>query len=226
MTPADRANTDDRAFRARERLLASLAIEVTDQRVLATMRAVSRERFVKPGDESYAYEDEPLSIGYGQTISQPFIVAIMTAALALDGTERVLEIGTGSGYQCAILARLAREVVSVEVVPELRARAERVLRDLGCTNVTILPAGDAPGAPERAPFDAIIVTAAAPAIPPSLVAQLADRGRMVIPVGTRAEQDLLLVTRTSTGIEQRSLGGCRFVPLVGPEGFDARPNEH
>ena len=211
--------TSDRALRARERLLAALAIEVPDERVLAAMRAVPRERFVQPGDEPYAYDDEPRAIGYGQTISQPFIVATMTSALALDGSERVLEIGTGSGYQCAILARLAREVVSVEVVPELRERAERILRDLGCTNVTVLPAAPALGAPERAPFDAIIVTAAAPAVPPSLVAQLRVGGRMVVPVGPRSEQDLLLVTRTPGGIEERSLGGCRFVPLIGPEGF-------
>jgi len=209
----------DRALRARERLLARIAIEVSDDRVLAAMRAVPRERFVLSGDEPYAYEDEPLSIGYGQTISQPFIVATMTAALELDGSERVLEIGTGSGYQCAILARLAREVVTVEIVPELRARAEGVLRALGITNVTVLPAADVLGAPDHAPFDAIIVTAAAPSVPPSLLAQLAVGGRMVIPVGTRDVQDLLIVTRTPDGMTRRSLGGCRFVPLLGAEGF-------
>jgi protein-L-isoaspartate(D-aspartate) O-methyltransferase len=211
---------EDRAIRARERLLARLAVEVPDDRVLAALRAVPRERFVRPGDEPYAYEDEPLAIGHGQTISQPYIVALMSAALALTGTERVLEIGTGSGYQCAVLAHLAREVVSVEVVPELRERAEQLLRDLDITNVTVLAAGVVPGAPDHAPFDAIIVTAAAPAIPPSLLAQLAVGGRMVIPVGGRAEQDLLVVTRTPEGIEQRSLGGCRFVPLIGSEGFE------
>ncbi|MDA0302254.1 MAG: protein-L-isoaspartate(D-aspartate) O-methyltransferase [Chloroflexi bacterium] len=213
---------DDRAIRARERLLTQLAIEIQDDRVLAALRAVPRERFVRPGDEPYAYEDEPLSIGHGQTISQPYIVALMTTALALTGTERVLEIGTGSGYQCAVLAHLAREVVSVEVVSALRERSEHVLRDLGITNVTVIAADGVLGAPDRAPFDAIIVTAAAPAVPPSLLGQLAVGGRMVIPVGGRAEQDLLVVTRTPQGIAQRSLGGCRFVPLVGPEGFQDR----
>ena len=146
--------TDDRASRARDRLLAALAVEVPDARVLAAMRAVPRERFVRSGDQPYAYDDEPRAIGFGQTISQPFIVATMTSALALDGSERVLEIGSGSGsgsgYQCAILARLAREVVSVEVVRELRERAERVLRDLGYANVTVLLAGEALGAYETA----------------------------------------------------------------------------
>jgi len=216
--------TGDAAARAREQLLAALAADIADDRVLEALRRVPRERFVRPGDEAYAYADEPLAIGHGQTISQPYIVAMMTAALALTGSERVLEIGTGSGYQCAVLAELAREVVSVEVVPALRERAARLLLELGYDNVTVLPpAGeDVLGAPESAPFDAIIVTAAAPAVPPSLIAQLAIGGRMVVPVGSIRDQDLLLVTRSPRGIEQRALTRCRFVPLVGPEGFEAR----
>ena len=132
------------AERARDRLVDSLAAEISDQRVLAAMRAVPRERFVPESVQAFAYEDQPLSIGAGQTISQPTIVAMMTAALRLRGDERVLEIGTGSGYQAAVLARLAREVISVEVVDVLRERASAVLRELGITNVTVLSAGDAP----------------------------------------------------------------------------------
>jgi protein-L-isoaspartate(D-aspartate) O-methyltransferase len=202
-------------------LIRELARDVHDERVLEAIRQVPRERFVPPELRAYAYENEPLPIGTGQTISQPLIVAMMSEALALTGTERVLEIGTGSGYQAAILARLAREVITVEVHDALRESAEAVLRDLGVTNVRCLRAGDVLGAPDLAPFDAIIVTAAAPAVPPSLLAQLAAGGRLVIPVGSREDQELLVVTKRPGGnVEERSLGGCRFVPLVGPEGFE------
>lgn len=198
-----------------------LARDIHDPRVLEAMLEVPRERFVPPPLRPYAYENEPLAIGEGQTISQPLIVAMMSQALALTGGERVLEVGTGSGYQAAILARLAREVVTVEVHDTLREAAEAALRELGATNVHCLPAGPVVGAPDLAPFDAIIVTAAAPRLPPSLVAQLREGGRLVIPVGSRAEQELLVVTKHERGrIEERSLGGCRFVPLVGPEGFE------
>jgi protein-L-isoaspartate(D-aspartate) O-methyltransferase len=162
-----------------------------------------------------------LAIGQGQTISQPLIVAMMSEALALTGNERVLEVGTGSGYQAAILGRLAREVVTVEVHDILRESAEEALRELGVANVRCLPAGEVLGAPALAPFEAIIVTAAAPRVPPSLVAQLNRGGRLVIPVGTRAEQHLVVVMKREGGdLAERSLGACRFVPLVGTEGFD------
>jgi protein-L-isoaspartate(D-aspartate) O-methyltransferase len=201
-------------------LVRDIARDVTDQRVLRAMLEVPRERFVPPEVRPYAYENEPLPIGDGQTISQPLIVAMMSEALALDGSERVLEVGTGSGYQAAILGRLAREVVSVEVRDVLRERAEVVLRDLGVTNVLCLPAGDTLGAPERAPYDGIIVAAAAPRVPASLVAQLKVGGRIVIPVGTRTEQQLVMVLLREDGsLDERSLGACRFVPLVGSEGL-------
>lgn len=164
--------------RAVDDLVRELAIDIRDRRVLEAVREVPRERFVPPELRACAYENEPLPIAAGQTISQPLIVAMMSAALALTGSERVLEIGTGSGYQAAVLARLAREVVSVEVHDVLRQGAERVLRDLGVTNVLCRTADDGLGAPDLAPFEAIIVTAAAPRVPPSLLAQLAEGGRL------------------------------------------------
>jgi protein-L-isoaspartate(D-aspartate) O-methyltransferase len=207
----------------RERMVLEVARVVRDERVLEAMRAVPRELFVPLELRMYAYENEPLPIGEGQTISQPLIVGMMTEAAALEGDERVLEVGTGSGYQAAILARLAREVVSVEVRDELRERAAAVLAQLGGENVEILPATVELGASHLGPYDAIIVTAAAPAVPRSLLAQLKVGGRLVIPVGTRQAQELLVVTRdTPETTSQRSLGGCQFVPLLGPEGFEER----
>lgn len=203
-----------------EAMVREVARHVRDPRVLQAMRTVPRAHFVPPNLRPYAYEDEPLPIGLEQTISQPLIVGMMTEALALTGTEHVLEIGTGSGYQAAILAKLARDIVTTEVHDELRERAERTLRDLGVTNVRCLPAATELGASHLGPFDAIIVTAAAPAVPASLLAQLAPGGRLVVPVGTRHAQELLVVTRALEGTtSQRSLGGCQFVPLVGREGF-------
>lgn len=202
-----------------EQLVREVAREVHDPRVLQALRAVPRDRFVPPELRADAYENEPLPIGSGQTISQPLIVGMMTEALALTGDERVLEIGTGSGYQAAVLAGLCREIVTLEVHDALRTRAEAVLADLGITNVRCLPATTELGASRLGPYDAIIVTAAAPAVPKSLLAQLRVGGRMVIPVGARHAQDLLLVTRTADGITTRSLGACQFVPLLGPEGF-------
>jgi len=201
-------------------LIDEVAEEVRDPRVLEAIRAIPRERFVQEHLRRYAYEDSPLPIGRGQTISQPTIVGMMTEALALTGDERVLEIGTGSGYQAAVLARLCRELVTVEVIDELREGAERVLHALGITNVSVLRATDELGAPALGPYDAIIVTAAAPSVPAPLLEQLAVGGRLVIPVGTREEQRLVLVTRTTDGTTTRNLGACRFVPLVGPHGFN------
>ena len=217
-----RARFGDEPSREALQLVAHLQRYATDDaRVLDAILHTPREAFVPPGQRPWAYEDRPLPIGAGQTISQPTIVAIMTAALDLQGDERVLEIGTGSGYQAAVLARLCREVVSVEAVAELRASAEERLRMLGIENVRVRQATDDIGAPDLGPYDAIIVTAAAPRVPPPLVAQLAPGGRLVIPVGTLDAQELRRVTLRQDGTTvTEDLGGCRFVPLVGPHGFD------
>jgi protein-L-isoaspartate(D-aspartate) O-methyltransferase len=200
---------------ARARLLDSLRREIHDRRVLSAMARVPRERFVPPNSYYAAYEDIPLSIGFGQTISQPFIVALMTQALRLKGSEKVLELGTGSGYQTAILADLAKCVVSIERVPQLAESASRVLKELGYINFEIHTSGEMLGWPDGAPYDAIIVTAGAPRVPDALLEQLALGGRMVIPVGSRWEQDLLKVTKSKKGNLVENLGGCRFVPLIG-----------
>ncbi len=204
---------------SRERLFASLRREISDKRVLSAMERVPRELFVPPESYNLAYEDIPLSIGYGQTISQPFIVAMMTQALQLQGDEKVLEIGTGSGYQTAILAELCRWVVTVERIPELANSAKQRLDRLGYRNVEVHLAGETLGWPESAPYDAIIVTAGAPQVPEVLLKQLAPRGRMVIPVGTRWEQDLLKVTKGKKQVVIENLGGCRFVPLISKDAW-------
>jgi protein-L-isoaspartate(D-aspartate) O-methyltransferase len=200
---------------ARARLFNYLRREIHDKRVLSAMARVPRERFVSPDYYYAAYEDMPLGIGFGQTISQPFIVALMTQALRLKGSEKVLELGTGSGYQTAILAGLAKWVVSIERVPQLAESARRDLNELGYTNFEIHTSGEALGWPDGAPYDAIIVTAGAPRVPDALLEQLALGGRLVIPVGSRWEQDLLRVTRRKKGNVVENLGGCRFVPLIG-----------
>jgi protein-L-isoaspartate(D-aspartate) O-methyltransferase len=197
-----------------------LSQEIRDKHVLSAMARVPRERFVSPDYYYAAYEDMPLSIGFGQTISQPFIVALMTQALKLKGDEKVLELGTGSGYQTAILARLARWVVSIERVPQLAKSAGQILEELGYTNIEIHTAVEALGWPDGVPYDAIIVTAGAPRIPDALLEQLALGGRMVIPVGSRWEQDLLRVTRRKKGNVVENLGGCRFVPLIGKDAWE------
>lgn len=179
------------------------------------MARVPRELFVLPDNYHAAYEDMPLGIGFGQTISQPFIVALMTQALELKGDEKVLELGTGSGYQTAILAGLAKWVVSIERIPQLAESARQVLGKLGYTNIEVHATAESLGWPDGAPYDAIIVTAGAPCVPDALLEQLALGGRLVIPVGSRWEQDLLKVTRRKKGNKVESLGGCRFVPLVG-----------
>ena len=200
---------------SRARLIDCLSQEINDKRVLSVMSRIPRELFVPPDYCYAAYEDMPLGIGFGQTISQPFIVALMTQALELKGGEKVLELGTGSGYQTAILAGLAKWVVSVERVPQLAESARQVLDKLGYANIEIHTAGEALGWPDGAPYDAIIVTAGAPHVPDALLEQLALGGRLVIPVGSRWEQDLLRVTRRKKGNVVESLGGCRFVPLIG-----------
>ena len=203
----------------RARMVARVAEVVRDARVLAAMRSVPRHEFVPREARRYAYADRALAIGHGQTISQPLIVGMMSEALTLDPADRVLEVGTGSGYQAAVLALLARSVTTVEIVPALRERARATLARLGADRVEVREAGEHPGAPERAPFDAILVAAAAPDVPPALLDQLSDGGRLIIPVGPRPGQELSLLTRRRGAIERRSLGGVRFVPLVGRDGY-------
>jgi protein-L-isoaspartate(D-aspartate) O-methyltransferase len=195
---------------------------VRDARVLAALRRVPRHEFVPEALRGSAYEDRPLPIGEGQTISQPYIVAIMSALLQLDGSERVLEIGTGSGYQAAVLSELAREVYTIEIVEPLAQRAARDLARLGYTNVAVKAGDGYRGWPEFAPFDAVIVTAAPDHVPQPLVDQLAVGGRMVIPVGSWA-QELLLITRDERGIHEERMLGVRFVPMTG-EARDGAPD--
>jgi len=200
---------------AKEQLLAELRLDVRDPRVLAAMGSVPRERFLPEDLRPYAYDNRPLPIGHGQTISQPLIVAMMSEALQLTGDERVLEVGTGSGYQAAILAELAAEVVTVERIADLAESAAALLAELGCHNARVHAAGETLGWPDDAPYEGIIVTAGAPEVPRAMLEQLAPGGRLVIPVGARDVQELLLVTNTRHGLTSRRLGPCRFVPLVG-----------
>ena len=200
---------------ARARLVEHLSAEIRDRRVLAAMASVPRESFIPPEVQHLAYEDSPLPIGLEQTISQPFIVALMTEALELTGSEKVLEIGTGSGYQTAILAELARKVISVERIPALADSARKVLASLGYVNIEVSLAGETLGWPAEAPYESIMVTAGAPNVPPELISQLAIGGRMVIPVGSRYVQELCKVTRQRDKSTVQNLGGCRFVSLIG-----------
>ena len=199
----------------RARLIEHLRTEIKDEQVLAAMASIPRELFVPTEFRYAAYEDMPLLIGYGQTISQPFIIALMTEALELNGKEKVLEVGTGSGYQTAILAKLTRLVVSVERLPALAEAARKVLGSLGFTNIEINLAEETLGWQRDAPYDAILVTAGAPSVSPDLMAQLAIGGRMVIPVGSRYMQELYKITRHKDRNEVENLGGCRFVALIG-----------
>jgi protein-L-isoaspartate(D-aspartate) O-methyltransferase len=192
---------------------------ISDERVLAAMGRVPRELFVPENVQAYAYEDGALPIGHGQTISQPFIVGTICALLELSGGERVLDVGTGSGYQAAVLAELASEVVTIERVPELAERAGRALSEAGYEDVAVLVGDGSLGASEHAPFDAIAVAAAAPAVPPALYEQLTPGGRLVLPRGSRWGQELVLVAKTEAGPVERASVPCRFVPLVGVEGF-------
>ena len=201
--------------RARDNLVKHLDREIADKRVVEAMRRVPREAFVSPEQYDAAYDDRPLSIGFGQTISQPFIVALMVQTLELEGRELVLELGTGSGYEAAILAELAQKVVTVECIPELAESAKQTLDKLGYSNIEVHVAGRTLGWPEGAPYDAIIVSAGAPTMPEILLEQLAWGGRLVIPVGSRWQQDLLKVTKMRKGNRTENLGGCYFVPLVG-----------
>jgi protein-L-isoaspartate(D-aspartate) O-methyltransferase len=208
--------------RAKNALLAGLAREISDRRVLEAIAKVPREAFVPEAFRHSAYENVPLPIGYGQTISQPLIVALMTQALLLTGNETVLEIGTGSGYQAAVLAELTDTVVSVERVPALADRAQQALRDLGYENVEVHEGTDVLGWAASGPYDGIIVTAAAPEISRELLDQLAPGGRLVIPVGGRDMQELVRIVKTPEGALRHNLGPCRFVPLLGAGAWPAQ----
>lgn len=196
-----------------------IARGIHDVRVLGAMGRIPRHEFVDPGMAAQAYLDHPLNIGCKQTISQPYIVALMTQCLEISGTEKVLEIGTGSGYQTAILAELARQVFSIERVTTLSNRARMTLHRLGYTNVALRIADGTLGWPEEAPFDAILVTAGAPSVPAAYIAQLAEGGRLVIPLGDEEVQELVRIQKKNGRLEENHLGGCRFVKLYGEEGW-------
>jgi len=195
---------------------------IRDARVLAAMRRVPRHLFVNPDQQANAYDDRALPIGDGQTISQPYMVAVMTAWLGVRADARVLEVGTGSGYQAAVLAELAREVITIERRDDLASVAEQRLADLGYSNVTVIVGDGSRGYPARAPYHGIIVTAGAPLVPASLEAQLAEGARLVVPVGSSTHQDLAVVERSGLSFTRTAGEGCVFVPLVGVEGWPER----
>jgi protein-L-isoaspartate(D-aspartate) O-methyltransferase len=208
---------------ARERMVRTqlTARGVTDQRVLDAMGEIPRHLFVPAGSAHQAYDDRPLPIGEGQTISQPYMVAVMTQVLGVQPDDHVLEIGTGSGYQTAILARLARDVISIERHAPLADRARDVLTGLEIQNVTVIVADGTEGWPPAAPYDRVLVTAGAPSVPESLQQQLAPGGRLAIPVGPAGLQHLTIIDRTADGFETRLGEACVFVPLVGRHGWSA-----
>jgi protein-L-isoaspartate(D-aspartate) O-methyltransferase len=213
----------ERTDAERRRAMVAAQIEARGVRAAAVLQAldtVRRERFVPPEERERAYDDSPLAIGAGQTISQPYVVAMMAAAAELTGSERVLEVGTGSGYGAAVLAELAREVYTIERHAELAEAARRRLVDEGYARVHVRAGDGTLGWPEAAPFDAIVVTAGGPSAPPSLLAQLAPGGRLVMPIGeSPGVQRLVRLRRTERGIEREDLGAVRFVPLIGAEGW-------
>jgi protein-L-isoaspartate(D-aspartate) O-methyltransferase len=218
----NRASTGNPNFEDARRQMVARQIRargIQSPRVLNAMESVPRDLFVPPEQVFAAYADEPLPIGGGQTISQPFMVAAMADALSLEPQARVLEIGGGSGYQAAILSLLAREVIAIETQPELAASARERLARLGYSNVHIEQGDGSLGWSTAAPYDAILVTAAAPAVPPPLVEQLAEGGRLVIPVGPAEHQNLLRISKREGRMSQESLYACRFVPLLGRYGW-------
>ena len=189
---------------------------IGDPRVLAAMATVPRERFVAPASRADAYADRPLPIGDAQTISQPYMVALMCQVARIAPTDRVLEIGTGSGYHAAVLAALARHVWSIERIGRLAREARGRLRDLDVDTVTVIEGNGWYGYADAAPYDVIVVAAATPTVPPALTDQLAEGGRLVIPLGEPDRQDLTVLTRAGTSFERHSAGGCRFVPFIAP----------
>ncbi len=208
--------------KARERMVEAQLISrgISNPRVLEAMRKVPRHLFVEEALKEQAYSDYPLPIGEKQTISQPYVVALMSEALELKGDEKILEIGTGSGYQAAILAELADRVFSIERFPALAYRANQILQKLGYQNVIIRVADGSLGWPDEAPFEGIMATAGTPKIPQPLIDQLGAGGRLVLPVGDRLSQELVLVESTPEGIRKTNLGGVRFVDLIGKWGWE------
>ena len=196
-------------------MMDDLSSRIKDRRVLDAFAHTPREAFVPMVSREFVYRDHPLPIGFGQTISQPYIVALMLQALSLNGSESVLEVGTGSGYQTALLAQLSARVVSVERVPELARDARVRLEQLGFRNIRVESVEGQLGYPELAPYDAIVVSAAAPRVPDALMEQLVVGGKMVLPVGGRDEQDLKLIERRKGKPKVKGLAQCRFVPLIG-----------
>jgi protein-L-isoaspartate(D-aspartate) O-methyltransferase len=193
---------------------------ITDERVLAAMAAIPREEFLPLEARVLSYRDDPACIGFGQTISQPYMTALMAQQLELGGNETVLDVGTGSGYAAAVLGALAARVISIELIASLAARAAENLQRTGWAhNVTVIAGDGSVGYPEGGPYDAISVAAAAPEVPKALVEQLRDPGRLVIPVGTRRDQSLFIVTKKGGGVESHAAGECRFVLLRGNEGW-------
>ena len=204
---------------AKTTLIDRLRREIGDERVADAMERVPREAFVPGGSRHLAYQDIAVPIGEGQTVSQPYVVALMVSALDLKRTDRVLEIGAGSGYQAAILSELASEVVSAERVPSLAGSARERLAKLGYSSVRVVVAEEGLGWPREAPYDAIIVAAAAPKLAPSLMGQLADGGRLVLPVGSLESQQMMKVTRSGESYGVETIGACRFVPLIGKDAW-------
>lgn len=207
---------------ARRRMVEEQVIArgITDQRVIDAMLKVPRHKFVAEALEGKSYQDAPLPIGEKQTISQPYMVAVMSEALALKGAETVLEVGTGSGYQAAILSLLAHRVFSLERIPSLARSARKVLDECGFSKVNIRLTDGTHGWKDMAPFDAIVVTAGAPEVPPDYLDQLAINGRLVIPVGDRGSQELMRITRIGEcEYQEEQIMGCRFVPLIGNHGW-------
>ncbi len=219
-----RSRKKDIYARARKTMLQThlLPRGIRQKEVIDAMLSVPRHLFVDVGFREQVYGDFPLPIGAGQTISQPFMVAFMTEQLALTGKEKILEIGTGSGYQAAVLSHLATRIFSVERVSELAARTRKLLDSLHYTNVIIRVGDGTQGWAEHAPYDAIIVTAASPKVPAALIEQLAEGGRLVIPVGPEHTQELIKITKKRGRIIRESLGGCRFVKLIGKNGWQVQ----
>lgn len=218
-------SAEDPHARARQRMVAEQLRDrdIVDACVLEAMGAVPRHRFLPPDQAYLAYSDSPQPIGHQQTISQPYIVALMAQLAALRGEETVLEVGTGSGYQAAVLARLARRVITIERIPALAHAARKVLADLGVENVTIVEGDGSCGAPAFAPFEAILVAAAAPRAPEPLKQQLAEGGRLVLPVGGRDGQLLERWTRQGGDFRRERVTGVAFVPLYGEHGWGGEP---
>jgi len=216
---------DKKLLSDRKALFSSLRRKIRSVPVVRAMERVPREEFVSARDRPRAYRDEPLSIGEDQTISQPYIVALITEALRLQPTDWVLELGTGSGYQAAVLAELVPggNVVTVELVPSLAQQARGTLAGLGYGNIIVEESTGSLGCPRLGPYDAIVISAAAPTLSPKLLSQLALGGRLVVPVGSRDQQELVCALRTGEGISLRMLGPCRFVPLIGHDAFPASP---